>query len=77
MNAPSAPIPPPPLPPASSSVSQRSRQALMALCGLVTVGYLVYRGMYTLNHDGWYAGTASWLLYVAELWGGMCKKQHD
>ena len=43
----------------------------MALCGLVTVGYLVYRGMYTLNHDGWYAGTASWLLYVAELWGGM------
>ena len=43
----------------------------MALCGLVTVVYLVYRGLYTLNHDGWYASTASWLLYVAELWGGM------
>ena len=43
----------------------------MAACGLVTVGYLVYRGMYTLNHEGWYSGVASWLLYVAELWGGM------
>ena len=42
----------------------------MALCALVTVGYLTYRGLYTLNHDGWYAATASWLLYGAELWGG-------
>ncbi len=43
----------------------------MALCALVTVGYLVYRGLHTLNHDGWYAATASWLLYGAELWGGL------
>ncbi len=42
----------------------------MAVCAAVTVGYLVYRGMYTLNLDGWYASTASWLLYVAEIWGG-------
>lgn len=42
----------------------------MAVCAVVTVGYLVYRGMYTLNLDGWYASTASWLLYVAEIWGG-------
>ena len=38
--------------------SQRTRQAL-AVCAVVTVGYLVYRGMYTLNLDGWYASTAS------------------
>ena len=43
----------------------------MALCGLVTVVYLVYRGLYTLNSDGWYANTASWLLYIAEIWGGL------
>ena len=43
----------------------------MTLCSLVTVGYLVYRGAYTLNHDHWYAAFASWLLYAAELWGGL------
>jgi len=43
----------------------------MALCSIITVGYLVYRGAYTLNLETWYATTASWLLYSAELWGGV------
>ena len=43
----------------------------MSLCSVVTIGYLVYRGAYTLNHDHWYAAVASWLLYSAELWGGL------
>ncbi|MDA7936525.1 cellulose synthase, partial [bacterium] len=41
------------------------------LCATITVAYLVYRGIYTLNLDTWYATTASWTLYLAELWGGM------
>ncbi|HIG16371.1 MAG TPA: hypothetical protein EYQ31_03230, partial [Candidatus Handelsmanbacteria bacterium] len=46
-------------------------KVLMTLCSAITVGYLVYRGLYTLNLETWYATTASWVLYVAELWGGM------
>jgi cellulose synthase/poly-beta-1,6-N-acetylglucosamine synthase-like glycosyltransferase/Flp pilus assembly protein TadD len=52
-------------------MSQRKRQALMALCGLVTMAYLLYRGFYTLNYEGWYGTLASWLLYGAEIWGGV------
>ena len=52
-------------------MSQRKRQALMVLCGLVTTGYLLYRGLYTLNYEGWYGVLASWLLYGAEIWGGV------
>ncbi|HIG10777.1 MAG TPA: glycosyltransferase [Planctomycetes bacterium] len=41
----------------------------MCICTVVTGGYLVYRGLYTLNLDTWYACFASWVLYAAELWG--------
>jgi len=43
----------------------------MALCSAVTLSYLTYRGLYTLNLETWYATVASCVLYVAELWGGM------
>ena len=43
----------------------------MAICALVTLIYLSYRGLYTLNHESVYASIASWMLYSAELWGGM------
>jgi cellulose synthase/poly-beta-1,6-N-acetylglucosamine synthase-like glycosyltransferase/Flp pilus assembly protein TadD len=46
-------------------------KVLMALCALTTVSYLVYRGLYTLNLESWYAVTASWMLYITELWGGV------
>lgn len=46
-------------------------KVLMVLCASITVAYLIYRGIYTLNLDTWYATTASWTLYLAELWGGM------
>ncbi|MDP6387514.1 MAG: glycosyltransferase, partial [Planctomycetota bacterium] len=52
-------------------MSQKPRQALMAICALVTLIYLSYRGLYTLNHESVYASIASWMLYSAELWGGM------
>ena len=35
----------------------------------VCIGYLVYRGLYTLNHSSVYATVASWVLYLAEIWG--------
>jgi cellulose synthase/poly-beta-1,6-N-acetylglucosamine synthase-like glycosyltransferase/tetratricopeptide (TPR) repeat protein len=54
-----------------SIVSQKPRQALMATCALVTLVYLAYRGLYTLNHQSLYASIASWMLYASELWGGM------
>jgi cellulose synthase/poly-beta-1,6-N-acetylglucosamine synthase-like glycosyltransferase/tetratricopeptide (TPR) repeat protein len=41
----------------------------MVLCSVVCVGYLTYRGLYTLNLSSAYAITASWLLYLAEIWG--------
>jgi len=53
-----------------SHKSKHLKQALMSVCAIVTVGYLTYRGLYTLNTTTWYASTASWLLYAAELWGG-------
>jgi len=43
----------------------------MVLCGLVTTAYLLYRGLYTLNYEGWYGVLASWMLYGAEIWGGV------
>ncbi|MAD32570.1 MAG: hypothetical protein CMJ88_02275 [Planctomycetes bacterium] len=49
----------------------RRNKVLMALCTFTTVGYLIYRGLYTLNLDSAYAATASYVLYVAELWGGI------
>ena len=49
----------------------RTNKVLMVVCAVITVGYLVYRGLYTLNLETWYATAASWFLYTAELWGGM------
>ena len=49
----------------------RVNKVLMVLCAITTVSYLVYRGLYTLNLETWYAVTASWALYVTELWGGL------
>ena len=55
----------------SQSHNPNRQKALMSFCVVVTAAYLVYRGIYTLNLDSGYAITASWLLYIAELWGGM------
>ena len=49
----------------------RRNKVLMALCIFTTVGYLIYRGLYTLNLESAYAATASYVLYIAELWGGI------
>lgn len=43
----------------------------MAACATVTLVYLTYRGLYTLNHESLYASIASWTLYAAEIWGGL------
>ena len=55
----------------SQSQNPNRQKALMSFCVVVTAAYLVYRGIYTLNLDSGYAITASWILYIAELWGGM------
>ena len=44
----------------------RLNKVLMVLCAITTVSYLVYRGLYTLNLETWYAVTASWALYVTD-----------
>ncbi len=36
---------------------------------VASVVYLVYRGLFTLNVDGWFAGTFSVTLYLAEVYG--------
>ncbi len=50
-------------------MTNKIRQSLMVLCSVVCIGYLVYRGLYTLNHSSTYATAASWVLYLAEIWG--------
>ncbi|MDP6740279.1 MAG: cellulose synthase catalytic subunit, partial [Planctomycetota bacterium] len=50
-------------------MTNKIRQSLMVLCSIVCIGYLVYRGLYTLNHSSAYATAASWVLYLAEIWG--------
>ena len=50
-------------------MTNKLRQSLMVLCAIVCIGYLLYRGLYTLNHSSAYATAASWTLYLAEIWG--------
>ncbi|MDP6762511.1 MAG: glycosyltransferase [Planctomycetota bacterium] len=50
-------------------MSKKLRQGLMVTCSLICTFYIVYRGLYTLNTGSWYATGASWLLYLAEIWG--------
>ena len=42
------------------------------LCAVVfSFVYLLYRGLFSLNLESWYALTASWVLFAAEVWGCM------
>jgi len=46
------------------------RRAAMLLASAMTIWYLAYRGLYTLNLSGPYAAAASVTLFLAELYGG-------
>ena len=41
----------------------------MALAIVASIAYLAFRALYTLNFDGWFAGTFSLTLYAAEAYG--------
>lgn len=50
-------------------MNRRIRQATLLLAVFMALTYLGYRGLFTLNLTGWYATTASLLLYLAECYG--------
>ncbi len=51
------------------TTKNRFRQPLMLLTLAITLTYLVYRALFTLNLESPYAIAASAILYAAELWG--------
>ena len=50
---------------------QTKRQAAMIVATIMTIVYLAYRGLFTLNLAGPYAMAASLALYAAECYGGL------
>ncbi len=55
----------------SDSPKQTKRRTAMIVATIMTLVYLVYRGLFTLNFSSPYAVTASLTLYAAECYGGM------
>ena len=51
------------------TTKNRLRQPLVLLTLAITLTYLVYRALFTLNLESPYAIAASAILYAAELWG--------
>ncbi|MCA9071500.1 MAG: glycosyltransferase, partial [Planctomycetaceae bacterium] len=50
-------------------MKETKRRIAMVVAMTMAIIYLSYRGLYTLNLSGWYAGTASLSLYLAECYG--------
>ena len=60
---------PPDVPADRRASSQFGRRAAMVAALVASVVYLLYRGFYTLNLEGWFATTFSVTLYAAEVYG--------
>jgi hypothetical protein len=50
-------------------MKETRRRIAMVVAMAMAFYYLTYRGLYTLNFSGVYAGTASLSLYLAEAYG--------
>ena len=52
-----------------TSYSQTTRRIAMIVATIMTIVYLVYRGLFTLNLTSPYAIAVSFLLYIPECYG--------
>ena len=61
--------PPPTHPPLRRAGDQALRRLAMVAALVASAVYLTYRGLFTLNLDGWFAGCFSVTLFAAEVYG--------